>query len=121
MASAAAAVDASRAADSVLLDALFCLGILALQRGRTGDAAEHFRLAFERSRGAAPERAQFLWSARLHEGIALARSGNTADADRGDRILRSIADGVDTSLPPVPTDIVSRALSTTRTQTGGRR
>jgi SAM-dependent methyltransferase len=63
------------------LDPLFCLGMLALHRGRPGEAAEQFgtvrRVA---ARHAKPERADLLSSACHHEALSLQRAGKEAPA-----------------------------------------
>jgi hypothetical protein len=52
------------------LDSLYCLGVLALHRERPDEAAE----LFERIHRLAQGNAESLWSARLHEGLRLARA-----------------------------------------------
>jgi SAM-dependent methyltransferase len=54
--------------DAETLDSLYCLGLLALQRRRPGDAAELFR----RVQRLAGGRAEARWSERLHAGLAAA-------------------------------------------------
>jgi SAM-dependent methyltransferase len=54
-----------------VLDSLYCLGMLALQRERPNDAAE----LFARVQRLAGERAEILGPARLHEEISLRRAG----------------------------------------------
>ncbi|HSU81193.1 MAG TPA: hypothetical protein VLR69_02185, partial [Thermoanaerobaculia bacterium] len=56
--------------DAETLDCLYCLGLLALHQKRPGEAAERF----ERVHELAGERAESLWSARLHEGLRLAQA-----------------------------------------------
>jgi SAM-dependent methyltransferase len=58
------------------LDSLYCLGMLALHRERPEDAAE----LFGRVHRLAGERAEILWSARLHEGLSLRRAGREEPA-----------------------------------------
>lgn len=53
------------------LDSLFCLGMLALQRERPGDAAE----LFARVQRLAGSRAEILGRARRHEELSLRRAG----------------------------------------------
>jgi len=59
--------------DAETLDCLYCLGLLALHQKRPGEAAERF----ERVHELAGERAESLWSARLHEGLRLAQADLT--------------------------------------------
>ena len=65
------ALDEAGAAGSEALDSLYCLGLLALRGKRPGDAAARFERLQRLTRG----RLESLWSARLEEGLRLARAG----------------------------------------------
>jgi SAM-dependent methyltransferase len=58
-------------ASSEAFDALYCLGLLALQRKRPDDAAPLFERLQRLTRG----RLESVWSARLQAGLRLARAG----------------------------------------------
>jgi SAM-dependent methyltransferase len=66
-------IQAGGEVDAETLDCLYCLGLLALHQKRPGEAAERF----ERVHELAGERAESLWSARLHEGLRLAQADLT--------------------------------------------
>jgi SAM-dependent methyltransferase len=65
--------------DAETLDSLFCLGMLALHRGRLEEAAELFGRS-QRPIGDGGERSPLYWQARLHEGLSLLRAGRDAAA-----------------------------------------
>ncbi len=75
----ASAETGEHAMDAEGLDSLYCLGMLALNRGRPGEAAELFGRV-RRLAGDAGENAQIHWLARLHEGLSLWRAGRAAAA-----------------------------------------
>jgi SAM-dependent methyltransferase len=59
---------------SETLDSLYCLGLLALRRQRPDDAEALFERLQRLTRG----HLESVWSARLHEGLRLARAGLAA-------------------------------------------
>ena len=61
-------------ASSEALDCLYCLGLLALQQQRPGEATKLFGRVHELS----GDRGESAWSARLHEGLRLARDLHAA-------------------------------------------
>ncbi|HKI00525.1 MAG TPA: class I SAM-dependent methyltransferase [Thermoanaerobaculia bacterium] len=92
--------------DAEALDSLYCLGMLALHREHPDDAAE----LFGRVHRLAGQRAEILWSARLHEGLSLRRAGREEPARA---TLAEVAgttgrEGRD-RLPPVPPPLVEAA------------
>ena len=91
---------------SETLDALYCLGMLALHQQRPDDAADWFARVH---RLAAP-RAEILWSARLHEGLSLRQAGREVAA-RAALAEVAGASGRDrrAGLPPVPTALAEAA------------
>ncbi|HEX7186405.1 MAG TPA: class I SAM-dependent methyltransferase, partial [Thermoanaerobaculia bacterium] len=90
------------------LDPLFCLGMLALQQARPGEAADLFgRVYRSAGRRAAPERADLLWSARYHEALSLRRAGNEEPAREA--LAEVAAAGGRAGLPPVPAPLADAA------------
>jgi SAM-dependent methyltransferase len=94
------------------LDALYCLGMLALQRGRAEEAAERFA----RVHRLAGSRAEIRWSARLHEGLSLRRAGQEAAAHEALAEVAGTADVIVAAggsrrdgLPPVPPPLAESA------------
>lgn len=90
------------------LDPLFCLGMLALQQARPGEAADLFgRVYRSAGRRAAPERAEILWSARYHEALSLHRAGEEEPAREA--LAEVAAAHGRAGLPPVPAPLVDAA------------
>jgi 2-polyprenyl-3-methyl-5-hydroxy-6-metoxy-1,4-benzoquinol methylase len=94
-----------------LLDSLYCLGMLALQRERPEDATQ----LFGRVHRLAGRRAEIYWPARFHEGLSLRRAGHEEPAREA---LAEVAGGDGPKsgggrdrLPPVPLALAEAARS----------
>ena len=85
------------------LDSLYCLGMLALHRERPEDAAE----LFGRVHRLAGERAEILWSARLHEGLSLQRAGREEPARAA---FAAIAEAAEVAEVPFPLAEAARSF-----------
>jgi 2-polyprenyl-3-methyl-5-hydroxy-6-metoxy-1,4-benzoquinol methylase len=97
------AQDSGEIRDAEALDSLYCLGMLALHRERPEDAAE----LFGRVHRLAGERAEILWSARLHEGLSLRRAGREEPARAA---FAAIAEAAEVAEVPPPLAEAARSL-----------